>query len=127
MAEVLIKPRNFELGEDHRQMIILAIAKLSIERPGFLQYLEEIAALLGDSIDGRPEMFRGLRKMQTDKVTIELTKDEMDSLTVCLGYAAGAALENEDQKLSKSFLRLANAVHRNNPNWTKYEISEVVR
>jgi hypothetical protein len=125
MAEGLIKALNFEIGEDHRQMIILAIAKLSIERPGFLPYLEEIAGLLGDSIDGKPEMFRGLRRMQADKVTIELSRDEMDSLTICLGYALGAAVDHEDRKLGDSFLRIANAVHRNNPNWTPYEVPEV--
>jgi hypothetical protein len=121
----MAKELNFTIAEDQRQMIILALAKLSLERPGFLEYLEEIAGVLGDSIDGKPEMFRGLRRMQTDKVTIELTKDEMDSLTISLGYALGAATERQDQQLGHSFLRIANAVHRNNPNWTPYEVPEV--
>jgi hypothetical protein len=119
------KELNFTIVEDHRQMIILALAKLSLERPGFLEYLEEIALALGDSIDGKPEMFRGLRRMQTDKVMIELTRDEMDSLTICMGYALGAATQIQDQYLGHSFLRIANAVHRNNPNWTPYEVPEV--
>jgi hypothetical protein len=54
----------FRCDEAQRQMIILALAKLSIERPGFLPCLEEIAVLLGDSIDGKAEMFHGFRRMQ---------------------------------------------------------------
>lgn len=61
-----------------------------------------------------------------DKVTIELTKDELDSLTICMGYALGAATERKNKRLFNSFLRVANAVHRNNPNWTPYEIPEEV-
>lgn len=113
---------NFTIAEDQRQMIILALAKLSLERPGFLDYIEEIAGVLGDSIDGKPEMLRGLRRMQADNVPIELSRDEMDSLTICLGYALCAATERKHEQLGHSFLRVANAVHRNNPNWTPYEV-----
>ena len=51
--------------------------------------------------------------------TFELTDEETETLTLALGIAAGAA---ESPKLVWSIIALANAVHRNNPNWTKYEI-----
>jgi len=57
-----------------------------------------------------------------DKVTIELTKDELDSLTICIGFAVGAAHERKDQQMANYFLEVANAVHRNNPQWTPYEV-----
>lgn len=59
-----------------------------------------------------------------DKVIIELTKDEMDQLTICLGFALGAAVQLGDKRMADSFIRLANIVHRDNPNWTPYQVSE---
>jgi hypothetical protein len=47
---------KFEIDEFDRQAILLAIAKLSIERPGWLYYLGTIA----EKFSGR-EMFEGFR------------------------------------------------------------------
>jgi hypothetical protein len=55
-------------------------------------------------------------------VTLDLTRDEFDTLLLCMGYAAGAARQQEDTTLAASFLRLANAVNRGNPQWTPYAI-----
>jgi hypothetical protein len=54
-------------------------------------------------------------------MTIELTEDEFDMLLICIGYAIGAALK-DDEKLGYSFVRVANAVCRDRPNFTPYEI-----
>lgn len=55
---------------------------------------------------------------------IDLTDDELNSLTIMLGYAMGAATQRGDELLARSFLRLANAVHRNNPRWQRYNIED---
>ena len=57
-------------------------------------------------------------------MTIELTDDEYMQLLIMMGYATGAAMK-QDRKLADNFLRLANAVNKNNPRWTRYEVPEV--
>jgi len=37
---------KFDLAEEDRQTILLAIARLSVERPAWLNFLEEIAVTL---------------------------------------------------------------------------------
>ena len=55
-------------------------------------------------------------------MTVELTEEEDELLTQALGIATAAALRNKNHKLATAFLNLANAVHRNNPNWTSYVV-----
>lgn len=54
-----------------------------------------------------------------DTMTIELTDAELDRLTLALGMATGIASRDSPQ-LALSFMELANAVHKNNPNWMPY-------
>jgi len=49
------------LREESRQTILLAIAELSLRRPGWLYHLGQIA----DEFDGR-EMFDGFRETSAD-------------------------------------------------------------
>jgi hypothetical protein len=53
---------------------------------------------------------------------IELTDDEFSTLLLMCGYAAGAASSHDNKRLAYGFLRVANAINRNNPSWTPYEI-----
>jgi hypothetical protein len=58
---------------------------------------------------------------------IDLTDDEFTRLLILMGYATGAASASLDPSaplLIPHFLRLANAVNRNNPRWTPYVIPE---
>lgn len=57
-------------------------------------------------------------------MTIELTDDEMSQLILMCGYATGAAERNGDRRLALSYLRLANRINENNPQWTPYAIPE---
>jgi hypothetical protein len=53
-----------EIGEEERQMVLLALAHLSIERPGWDHALNEIALLIDNGRDGRAllyDQFRALR------------------------------------------------------------------
>jgi hypothetical protein len=54
--------------------------------------------------------------------TVQLSEDEYEGLLLMMGYAAGAAEREGDKRLSRCFLRLANAVNRDNPSWTPYEV-----
>lgn len=52
---------NIEIKEDQRQAILLAIAKLSLERPGWDLYLEE----LSERFNGR-EMYEKFKDIHYD-------------------------------------------------------------
>lgn len=55
----------------------------------------------------------------TETIKIELSRTEFDLLLLALGLAAGTV---KDHKLFNNLLRLANAVNKNNPAWTPYEV-----
>lgn len=46
------------LTEEQRQLTLLALAICAIERPGFLDALEEVALKMDNAADGHAEMFR---------------------------------------------------------------------
>lgn len=50
---------KFELSEEDRQALILAVAHLAIERPGWDDYLSRIAKDLGDEA---LDMYEGFKK-----------------------------------------------------------------
>ena len=55
-------------------------------------------------------------------MTIELTYDEMQLLTLALGIAAGVAAKDRDERLGHAVLKLANTVHKDDPHWTPYDV-----
>lgn len=55
---------------------------------------------------------------------INLTDDEFDQLLVVCGYAAGAAMNDRDDRLAYSFIQLANRINEGNPKYTPYELPE---
>jgi hypothetical protein len=57
-------------------------------------------------------------------VLLELTEEEWSQLLVMMGYAAGSAHRDGDHVMRDHFLRLSNAVNRNNPRWTPYVLDE---
>lgn len=59
--------------------------------------------------------------------TFELTEDESTLLTIALGMALSAAAGMRDNKLRNDLLRVANSVHRDNPNWRPYQVEEAMK
>jgi len=57
-------------------------------------------------------------------MTIEITDEEFNQLIIMAGYAMGAAHRSGEQSLARSFLRVANAINRDNPRWTRYQIED---
>jgi len=53
---------------------------------------------------------------------IDLTDEEFTTLLFMLGYATGAAFSNGDRQLGRSFVRLANAINKDNSHHTPYEV-----
>jgi hypothetical protein len=64
------------LDEGQRQMVLLALAKLSIERPGWLDAIEEIAAPMDNKNEhGKPELLHNFRALHAAS-TLPLALDE---------------------------------------------------
>jgi hypothetical protein len=58
---------DVHLDEGQRQMVLLALAKLAIERPGFMYALEEIARPMDNiDADNRPELFHQFHKLHSE-------------------------------------------------------------
>ena len=57
-----------------------------------------------------------------ERVTLEMTRDDFDTLILALGYAAGAAHANPDLTLFWRWIAFANRLNATNPNFTPYEI-----
>lgn len=55
---------------------------------------------------------------------IDLSDEEFQQLIIMAGYAMGAATKSGEEALARSFLRVANAVNRNNPRWRRYNIED---
>jgi len=53
----------------------------------------------------------------------ELSEDDHDMLLLMMEYATGAALKSGDNGMADNFLRLANTIEKDNPNYTPYEVS----
>lgn len=57
-----------------------------------------------------------------DQIVIKLNRDQFDVLLLALGYATGAADRDGNRKFFNAFMRITNAVNRDNPNFTPYAI-----
>jgi hypothetical protein len=47
--------------------------------------------------------------------------EDADLLLLALGYAMGHAAQRGDRSLANTFIRFANRINANNPNWRPYE------
>ena len=56
-----------ELEESERQLILLALAHLSQERPGWICALQTLALKMDNKTDEGPEMFEGFRRTWRQK------------------------------------------------------------
>jgi hypothetical protein len=59
-----MKDHDIQIDEGQRQMMLLALAKLSIERPGWLTAIEELALKMDNrTADGKPELLHEFRRL----------------------------------------------------------------
>lgn len=57
---------NLELPEEDRQLVLLALAVLSLRNPGFDDALNRIALRIDKSIAGRAGMYDEFRRLRRD-------------------------------------------------------------
>lgn len=58
------------IDESDRQAILLALAKLSLERPGWLDMLTRIACKMDNNANGKAEMLEQFRKIHVADVSV---------------------------------------------------------
>jgi hypothetical protein len=59
-----------KIDEGDRQLVLMALAHLSIERPGFDDALQRMAAQIDNqTAAGRPELYDNFRALRADYVT----------------------------------------------------------
>jgi hypothetical protein len=62
------------LDEGERQMMLMALAHLSVERPGWDDALQRLAKQLDNEENGRPQMYDEFRKLHRIAVVAERKK-----------------------------------------------------
>jgi len=60
-----------QLDEGQRQMMLMALAHLSVERPGWDDALQRLAIQLDNEHEGRPQMYDEFRKLHRLAVVAE--------------------------------------------------------
>lgn len=63
-----MKTYTLAVTEAERQVLLLALAKLSIERPGWDHLLSDIAQRIDNRKNDRPEMYDDFRRMHVADV-----------------------------------------------------------
>ncbi len=58
-----MQPVTLILEEEERQVVLIALAHLSIDRPGWEDALARIARRIDNDKDGRPEMYDNFRQV----------------------------------------------------------------
>jgi len=62
------------LDEGERQMMLMALAHLAVERPGWDDALQRLAKQLDNEENGRPQMYDEFRKLHRIAVVAERKK-----------------------------------------------------
>lgn len=66
---------KIEIEEDERQVILLALAHLAVERPGWRVMLEQIALKMDNQVQCVPEMFTAFYTLRHERVRDSLPED----------------------------------------------------
>jgi hypothetical protein len=60
-------------------------------------------------------------------VTLTMTREQYAQLLVIIGFAAGAVHRQENYRCFWNWIKFANELNRENPEYTPYEIAEQFR
>ena len=66
---------KIEIEEDERQVILLALAHLAVERPGWRVMLEQIALKMDNQVQCVPELFTQFWTLRHERVRDSLPED----------------------------------------------------
>lgn len=78
------RPISLELTEADRQLVMMALAALSLTFPGFDAALNEIALRIDNEKNGRGEMFDAMRKLRADCIFPSHLNEEAWSIIAAL-------------------------------------------
>jgi hypothetical protein len=78
---------TMKIEEGERQMVLLALAKLSIERPGWMDAIERLALKMDNEREGKPEMLYEFRRLYQGS---EMSKKAWDTAEERREAEAGA-------------------------------------
>lgn len=68
---------TLELDEAQRQLVLLALAHLSIERPGWDHALNATALLIDNSSAGRAQLYEQFRALRRDSMAMDTGIDPL--------------------------------------------------
>lgn len=57
---------QIEVDEEQRQLILMALAHLAVERPGWDDALSRIAVLADNVVEGKPEMYEQFKRLRSE-------------------------------------------------------------
>ena len=63
-----MNPITITIEESQRQAILLALAHLAIERPGWHSFLSEIALVMDNNVDSKPQLFTEFWRIRHERV-----------------------------------------------------------
>jgi len=70
-----------ELDESDRQLVLMALAHLSLRFPGFDDALNRVAMRIDNVVDGRAKLFDGFRELRNDEFpTVEVIQRAAEHL-----------------------------------------------
>lgn len=69
---------TIKIDEEQRQGILLALAHLTVERPGWELFLTETASKLDEVADGKPRLYTELLKLRRLRVSNSLPEEPTD-------------------------------------------------
>lgn len=65
MAETNWGPHTLTIDESQRQLLLMALAMLAVERPGFNEALAEIAIKVDNNVRGKAKMFEAFKELRS--------------------------------------------------------------
>jgi hypothetical protein len=64
---------------------------------------------------------------QDDRITLEMSREDREQMTIILGYAIGAAFYKGDREYAYHIVAFVNRLYAGNPHFQPYEIPEEYR
>jgi hypothetical protein len=66
---------KIEVEEDERQVILMALAHLAVERPGWRNMLEQVALKMDNQVESAPELFTAFWTLRHERVRDSLPEN----------------------------------------------------
>ncbi len=83
-TEALANPAHFtvEIDEGQRQLILMALSHLAVEKPGFDHALSEIASKIDNKTENGPQMYTEFKKLHAPTHLMTLQLDAIGAVLI---------------------------------------------